>query len=113
METAIEGARAFIESGYVHDILSLRFGYVVYGDPALDWTKRFTSDDVENWYLMPTWVLDCHVLWNPKEDDPEQSNHMQIAINAQTGEITDYFDTSLKGGGDVRYKGFISWDDVK
>ena len=113
VETAIEGVRAMIENGYIHDVLGLRFGYVVYGDPDTNWSKRPSSEDVDTWYLVPSWVLDCHVLWNPKEDDPEQSNHMQIAINAQTGEMTDYFDTSLNKGGDVRYKGFISWNNVK
>ncbi len=114
VDTAIEGARAMIESGWVHDVLALRFGYVVYGDPELDWTKRFTGDDVENWYLVPSWVMDCYVLWDAKKDElPEYPTISQIAINAQTGEITDYFDTSLKGGGDVRFKGFISWNNVK
>ena len=114
MEKVIEGARKFIESGWVHDVLALRFGYVVYGDPELDWTKRFTADDVENWYLVPTWVMDCYVLWDAKKDElTKHPTISQIAINAQTGEITDYFDKSLNGGGDVRYKGFISWNDVR
>jgi len=37
----------------------------------------------------------------------------EMTINAQTGEMMDYFDTSLYTRGDPRYKGFISWDDVK
>ncbi len=113
VDMAIEGVRRMIEDGYIHDVLGLRFGYVVYGDPETNWSKRPSSDDVDTWYLMPSWVMDCHVLWNPKEDDPEKSYHMQIAINAQTGEMMDYFDKSLNKGGDVRYKGFISWDSVK
>ena len=36
-----------------------------------------------------------------------------ITINAQTGEMLDRFDKSYKGRGDARYKGFVSWDDVK
>ena len=34
-------------------------------------------------------------------------------IDAQTGEMADYFDTSLYGRGDPRYKGFLSWEDVR
>ncbi len=113
VETAIEGARAFIENGWVHDVTGLHFGYVVYSDPETNWSKRPPSDDVDTWYLVPSWVMDCRVLWNPKEDDPEKSYDREMVINAQTGEMIDYFDTSLNGGGDMRYKGFISWDDVK
>ncbi len=114
VETAIEGARKFIESGYVHDVLGLRFGYVVYGDPDLNWKKRIPSDEIETWYLVPSWVMDCYILQNPKVDElPEDPYINQITINAQTGEMTDYFDKSLSGGGDVRYKGFVSWEDVK
>ncbi len=114
VKTAIEGARTFIESGYVHDVTGLRFGYVVYSDPEADWSQRLSSEDVNTWYLVPSWVMTCVTLLDPKVDDTGESPYYQdIAINAQTGEITNYFDTSLKGGGDVRYKGFIPWDSVK
>ena len=36
-----------------------------------------------------------------------------MTINAQTGEMLDYFDRSYEGYGDARYKGFIPWDKVK
>ena len=36
-----------------------------------------------------------------------------LVINAQTGEMLDWFDTSYHGCGDGRYKGFIPWDKVK
>ncbi|MFQ9448288.1 MAG: hypothetical protein ACLR4A_13970 [Christensenellales bacterium] len=34
-------------------------------------------------------------------------------INAQTGEMFDYFDTRKKGGGDGAYKDVILWSDIK
>lgn len=37
----------------------------------------------------------------------------ELVINAQTGEMLDWFDTSYHGRGDGRYKGFIPWDKVK
>ncbi len=113
VETVIDGAREMIESGYIRNVTGLRFGYVVYNDPEADWSKRLSSEDVDTWYLVPSWVMDCHVMWDPKDDDSGKYSDREIAINAQTGKMLDYFDTSLKGGGDVRYKGFIPWDSVK
>lgn len=113
VDTVIEGARKFIENGWVHDVLALRFGYVVYSEPNTDWSKLPTSYDMNVWYLVPSWVMDCHVLWDPKEDElPEHPTISEIVINAQTGEMTNYFDTSLNEGGDVCYKGFIPWNNV-
>lgn len=113
VETAIEDAQEMIEDGYIHDVTALRFGYVVYSDPNVDWSKRVSSLDIDTWYLVPSWVMTCHILWNPKEDNTKKSAFLDVAINAQTGKMLDYFDTSLNGGGGVRYKGFIPWDSVK
>jgi len=53
-------------------------------------------------------------LNNPKVDKlSEYAGVATLVINAQTGEMLDWFDTSYHGRGDGRYKGFISWDDVR
>lgn len=36
-----------------------------------------------------------------------------MTINAQTGEMMDHFDKSLYKRGDARYKGVVTWEDVK
>ena len=63
-------------------------------------------------FFIPSWVIECVFVDNPKKDYDEVKTRM-ITINAQTGEMLDRFDKSYKGRGDARYKGFISWDDVK
>ena len=50
---------------------------------------------------------------NPKQNYDEFTEIRPMTINAQTGEMLDYFDTSKNGSGDADYKGFISWEDVK
>ena len=79
--------------------------------------------------LVPSWVLECIYINNPKEtysleaelakdggaDTTERSTDKfrVITINAQTGEVTNPMDTSKNGWGDADYKGFIPWDKVK
>jgi len=114
VDKAIEGARQMIEEGYIQQVLSLRFGYVVYCDPDEERWKQKSMYDVDTWYLVPSWVMDCYILDDPKVDElPEYPGITEMTINAQTGEMMDYFDTSLYTRGDPRYKGFIAWNDVK
>jgi len=114
VDKVIEGARGLIEDGYVHEVLSLRFGYVVYGDPDEAWGTQKSGYDMNTWYLVPSWVMECYTLEDPEVDKlPEYPSIWEITINAQTGEMADYLDTSFLGRGDPRYKGFIPWDDVK
>lgn len=114
IENVIEGAREMIENGYIYQVLSLRFGYVLYTDPAYEWNKRDVATDIPTWYLVPSWVMECYILDDPKSNKlREIPNTWELVINAQTGEMLDWFDTSWHGRGDGRYKGFISWDDVQ
>ena len=103
-----------IEDGYIQQVLSLRFGYVIYSNPDEEWGKQRSAYDMDTWYLVPSWVMECYILEDPKVDQlKEYSPVREMTINAQTGEMMDYFDTSLYGRGDPRYKGFLSWEDVR
>ncbi|MDO5299233.1 MAG: hypothetical protein Q4F18_07370 [Clostridia bacterium] len=114
VEKATEGARKMIEDGYIQQVLSLRFGYVIYSNPDEEWGKQRSAYDMDTWYLVPSWVMECYILDDPKVDElREYPSITEMTINAQTGEMMDYFDTSLYGRGDARYKGFISWEDVR
>lgn len=114
VEKVIEGARKMIEDGYIYQVLSLRFGYVVYTDPDYEWNKRDTVWDIPTHYLVPSWVMECYILDDPKSNKlREHPGVWEMVINAQTGEMMNWFDTSLYGRGDGRYKGFISWEEIK
>ena len=114
VDKVIEGARKIIEDGHICQVLSLRFGYVVYTDPNYQRKRGETANDMPAGYLVPSWVLECYMLNNPKVDKlSEHAGVRTLVINAQTGEMLDWFDTSHHGRGDGRYKGFISWDKVK
>ena len=111
---AIEGTRKMIEDGYIQQVLSLRFGYVIYSNPDEEWGKQRSAYNMDTWYLIPSWVIECYILRDPKVDELGEAPYIwELTINAQTGEMMDYFDTSLYDRGDPRYKGFISWDDVR
>lgn len=114
VDKVIEGARKMIEDGHICQVLSLRFGYVVYTDQDYQWKRGETALDMPAGYLVPSWILECYMLNDPKVDKlSEYAGIRELVINAQTGEMLDWFDTSYHGRGDGRYKGFISWDDVQ
>lgn len=109
-----EGARKMIEDGYIQQVYSLRFGYVVYGNPDEEWGQQRSATDMDIWYLVPSWVMECSILSDPKKDELSEDPYIwEMTINAQTGELIDHFDKSLFGRGDARYKGFVSWEDVQ
>ena len=113
VDKVIEGARKMIEDGHICQVLSLRFGYVVYTDPDYQRKRGDTAYDMPTGYLVPSWVLECYMLNNPKVDKlSEHAGVRTLVINAQTGEMLDWFDTSYQGRGDGRYKGFISWEEI-
>ena len=113
VDKVIEGARKMIEDGHICQVLSLRFGYVVYTDPDYQRKRGVTAYDMPAGYLVPSWILECYMLNNPKVDKlSEYAGITTLVINAQTGEMLDWFDRSLDGRGDGRYKGFISWEDI-
>ncbi len=115
VERVIEAAEKQIEAGHIQRVNSLRFGYVLYNDPSISVREAVEASDVESWYLVPSWVLECKYSKKPKEDCKEDDWNRRVIINAQTGKMVDPLDRSLKGRvgyGDARYKGFIPWDDV-
>lgn len=113
VDQIIKEAEKQIEAGYIQKVHSLRFGYAVYNDPTISVSKPVSAFDVENWYLVPSWVLECQFSSNPKRVCQNGMPPKEIVINAQTGKMIDPFDTSLNGRGNARYQGFIPWDDVK
>lgn len=114
VKKVIEGTRKMREDGYIQQVRSLRFGYVIYSDPNAKWGTKQSAYEIDTWYLVPAWVMECYVADNPKLDKiPEDPNTREITIDAQTGKMMDYFDKTLYGRGDARYKGFISWEDVQ
>ena len=115
LEKVIQSAEKQIKAGFIQNVVSLRFGYVVYNDPNIKNVERASGLDAECYYLVPSWVMECAFVENPKKDYQSywESKNRMMTINAQTGEMIDYFDRSYKGYGDARYKGFIPWDKVK
>ena len=117
-----------IEKGYIQQIYSLKFGYSIY-NAKREGSKPLAAYDAECYYAVPSWVIECIYMENPKKTydynidealkrDPDANERYSdgfktITINAQTGEMLDPLDTSDKGWGDANYKGFISWDKVK
>ncbi len=49
------------------NVVSLRFGYVVYNDPNIKNVERgLRGLDAECYYLVPSWVMECAFVENPK-----------------------------------------------
>ncbi|MGM9600149.1 MAG: hypothetical protein ACI3W5_01010 [Faecousia sp.] len=112
IEQVIRSIESRIKSGHIQKVYSLRFGYSVYNDPNLPSNKRISALDAECYYLVPSWILCCEFMENPKENYNEFEGKRTITINAQTGKMVDPFDSSLKGVGDSRYKGYITWESI-
>ena len=115
-----------IESGHVQKVYSVRLGYVVYNDT--DYPKDMpTVFDADCYYLVPTWVVECIWMDNAKKtyapggkasdelhaNEKDGVGYYMMMIDAQTGEVFDRNDRSMKGCGDSAYSGFIPWDDVQ
>ena len=126
IEQIINSIEKEIKDGYIQSVYSLQFGYVVYSDPNIsDWTKSELEDEI--FYLVPSWVAQCIFsenpkIWNSDADEEVMKSNENFGeynpltvkiINAQTGEMFDYFDTRKKGGGDGAYKDVILWSDIK
>ena len=122
-----------IEQGHLRQVFDVEFGYALYNDPIYNakrkGNKPLAAYDAECYYAVPSWVIDCVYMVDPKKTfdyhveeelkrDPDANERYSngfktITINAQTGEMLDPLDTSDKGWGDANYKGFIPWDKVK
>ena len=115
LEKVIQSIEQKIQSGHIQNVVALRFGYSIYNDPTIEKVEQFSGYDANCYYLVPSWVMECAFVENPKKDYQSywESKNRMMTINAQTGEMLDYFDRSYKGYGDARYKGFIPWDKVK
>lgn len=111
LERIIRSVEEKIKTGHIQKVVSLRFGYAIYNDPSIA-SKRIADHDVEDWYLVPSWVLECGYSANPKKDYDKNVNAKLVVLNAQTGEMLDPLDKSLNGHGDSRYRGFISWESI-
>ena len=113
VDRVIESVGKRIKTGHIQKVYSLRFGYSVYNDPTVPSNKRMSAFDAKCYYLVPSWVLSCEFMANPKENYNEYEGKRTLTINAQTGEMIDPFDASVKGVGNAGYKGFIPWDKVQ
>ena len=128
-DKVIEGLEKEIESGHIQKVYDLQFGYAIYTDPNPTTTSR-AAEDADCFYAVPSWVINCVYMVNPKEtfhfsyeeelakgntepDEQKKIGPRTITINAQTGKMLDPMDKSHGGYGDARYKGFISWEDVR
>lgn len=125
LETVIEKLESKIEEGYIQGVEALRFGYVLYNDP--NYKGSGSAFDAECFYAVPSWIVTCIFSPNPKEtvwDEEKLARRIEegyqisdvqryMVINAQTGEMIDYFDRSKGGKADTDYKGFIAWEDVE
>ena len=121
LEQVIENLESEIEAGYIQKVYSLRFGYSLFNDPTIQSKSPVSAYDVNCYYAVPSWVVECIFSENPKktvldsaeEDIDEHAYGQKITINAQTGKMLDPFDKSKYGFADGDYKGFISWEDVR
>ena len=125
-ETIRRSAEEKIESGHVQKVYSMRLGYVVYNKEGYP-KDMPTIFDAECYYLVPTWVVECIWMDNPKKDyapggkasdelaanEKDDAGYYMMMIDAQTGDVFDRNDRSMKGCGDSVYRGFIPWDDVR
>lgn len=102
-----------IEEGYIQEVISLNFGYSIYNDLAIQSKAPLAVTDVKSYYAVPSWVLKCKFMKNPRKNYSDRTATTCLTINAQTGELLDYFDKSKFGFADADYKGFISWEKVQ
>ena len=122
IQSAIESK---IIQGHIRKVFDVRLGYVMFNDPEC-------PEDIESvydatYYLVPMWTVGCIYLDKPKkeyvvrekQDDELYVNeknsieYRTLFINAQTGELIDYYDKSKIGHGNADYQGFIEWETIK
>ena len=123
LETVIENLEKKVKDGYIQGVSALRFGYALYNDPKNPKGTR-SAYDAKCYYAVPSWVITCVYSPDPKEtlwDEEklakrieEENYHISyvqryMVINAQTGEMLDYFGKKSQSD----YQGFIPWDKVQ
>ena len=113
VEKVIESVEREIKDGHIQEVSSLRFGYSIYNDPNIKSKRPVEIYDVDCFYAVPSWVLECKYVENAKDTFNENTQTMYITINAQTGKMIDPMDKSKNKAGDGDYKGFIPWDKVQ
>ncbi len=123
VERVIESIEVQVRSGHIQEVRGLHLGFVMFNDPQIQTEKPTSCYDVESWYLVPTWLLECRYAQNPKNDYEDERRTIEgespvsdvVMIHAQTGEVFKWMEGKVKGrgAGDARYKGFIPWDEIK
>lgn len=113
-----------IRKGNIREVFDVQFGYVVYNDPNL--AEEIESYYDAAYYLVPSWVVSCIYIDNPKEDFKYRKKYddelyldkrnviefTELVINAQTAEAFYPNDRSKEGSGNANYRGYISWEDI-
>lgn len=121
-----ENVENLIENGHIRNVFSIRLGYAVYNDPNYPSGER-SAYAAEYYYLVPTWVVECIYVENPKkeyvykgkgldelnDDERNSLEYRSLIINANNGVMLDIYDRSKNGRGDADYKGYISWEMVQ
>ena len=113
-----------IEHGSIRKIFEIQLGYVIYNNPDLPDSVR-SAYDADFYYLVPTWLVNCIWMENPKKEYAVRGKHADelnwdertssvqyrtILVNAQTGEV---FDRNDRKRGNMDYRGFVSWDEAQ
>ena len=110
----IQSIEERIKSGHIQKVYSLRFGYSVFNEPIFQTEKPMSGYDADYYYLVPAWLLECEFVKNPKKNYNNNGTDKRIiTIDAQTGEMIDPFDSSIRGTGNAGYKKPIPWDKVQ
>ena len=122
LQTVIDNLKEKIEAGYIQGVVALRFGYVLYNDP--NYKGSGSAFDADCYYAVPSWVITCvfspdprETMWDEEklakriEEEGYQISDLQrcMVINAQTGEMLDYFGKKSQSD----YQSFIPWDKVQ
>lgn len=119
----IEEVENEIKDGHVRKVFEVQFGYALYNDPDFPENTR-SSYDAKCYYAVPSWVVNCIYIANPKEEysfnekneegngERETEKYKSLVFNAQTGKLLDPQDRSKKGWGNADYMGFVAWNEI-
>lgn len=120
-DTILQTLTREIKEGRLRQLFSLTLGYASFSESIPDRKNNIRENEV--FYALPVWAVDCIYVEGPKvrlrnydqwEDsliDPYNVlEYRRLLINAQTGQLFDPTNQSLKR---ELYAGFLSWDDVR
>ncbi len=112
VEMIVKGIEERIKSGHIQEVYSLRFGYSIYCDPTVPYNQRANGLEADCYYLVPSWVLECEYMTEPKKNYDRYEGRSSLTINAQTGEFIGLKGRATKDM-NASYAGFIPWDEIK